>query len=149
MFARPLTSLIAAIALAVLVVAGAGPVAPAQAETIEGPGYAIELTAPTAPRAGQAARARVTIRPRAGWKLNQEYPFKVELNAAPALGVTAGVLPRGAARVFTEGEISFDVVVTPRSKGTHRLEGRIKFATCTDTTCDPQKASFVLPIVVP
>jgi hypothetical protein len=122
MFARPLTSLIAAIALAVLVVAGAGPVAPAQAETIEGPGYAIELTAPTAPRAGQAA---------------------------PALGVTAGVLPRGAARVFTEGEISFDVVVTPRSKGTHRLEGRIKFATCTDTTCDPQKASFVLPIVVP
>lgn len=119
----------------------------ASAEVVDGRGYTIEITAPAA-SVGKSAAIRWTIRPKAGWKLNAEYPVKLEVPAVGALGIAAGTLKKSDAKSFAEKEAVFELPIKPTAKGEHQVAGKIKFATCTDTTCDPQKASFTAKVVV-
>ncbi len=101
-----------------------------------------EQAAPTT--AGGEAVARLVILPGAGYKMNKEFPTKLTLE--PPAGVTLAKLvfePADAER-FSEKELAFAVRMTAPAAGEYTIPGTLKFAVCTDTTCDPKKQKVAL-----
>jgi hypothetical protein len=101
----------AALAIALALVAGSG-TGVARAETRGGEGYVLEIVAPPVSKAGAPGTARVSVRPRTGWKLNTEYPFKLELTPGAGLKVAKSVLRKDDARRYEAGGADVDVVIT-------------------------------------
>lgn len=124
-----------------LVVVGASG---ARAETRGGQGYVLEIVAPAESKAGAPGTAQVMVRPRAGWKLNTEYPFKLELTPGAGLKVAKSVLRKDDARRFEASGAEVDVVFTPDKAGRADVAATVKFATCDDATCAVHKESFTI-----
>jgi hypothetical protein len=124
-----------------LVGAGAGAAA---ADTRDGPSYVLEIVAPPPSKAGAAGIATVTVRPRGGWKLNTEYPFKLELVPGAGARVAKSVLRKADARRFGEGGADVDVEITADKAGQADVAATVKFATCDDATCAVHKESFTI-----
>lgn len=98
-------------------------------------------------RKGQPATASVRIKPAAGWHVNKEFPASLKLKL-PA-GVTAQKTELGKAdAVLSEQEGRFDVVLTSAETGKKAVPGDLRFAVCTDTTCDPQKSQVTIEMDV-
>ena len=70
-------------------------------------------------------------------------------------GRRAGVPKHLTTSFFTREEIQaaideahkFDVKVTAASAGTYPVSGTLKFAVCTDATCDPKKQTIAFDVV--
>lgn len=116
----------------------------ALAETRGGDGYVVEIVAPPPSKAGAPGTATVTVRPRGGWKLNTEYPFKLELAPAAGVKVAKTVLRKDDARRFGEGGADVDVVITAAKIGQSAVAATVKFAMCDDASCAVHKESFTI-----
>ena len=75
------------------------------------------------------------------------------LHTAHAAEVTVGqVAPltrrdAGQGRAYAAGmKLAFDVKVTPSKPGSFALGGTLKFAVCTETTCDPKKRAIAIAL---
>ena len=124
--------------------AGAGAIAPgAQAA---GKPYTVKIDKITAQK-GQPATAQVVITPAKGWHLNKDYPTSLKLT--PPAGVTASKasLGKGDAKLSDE-EGRFEVVLTSSESGKKTVPGDLRFAVCTDTTCDPQRSAVTIEMDV-
>jgi hypothetical protein len=96
---------------------------------------------------GQPATAKVVITPAKGWHLNQEFPTSLKLR--PPAGVTAKKTDLGKAdAALTEQQGQFEVVLTSSEAGRKSVPGDLRFAVCTETTCDPQKSPVVIEMDV-
>jgi hypothetical protein len=120
---------------------GAAPVA---AETRGGEGYVLEIVAPPPSKAGAPGTATVTVRTRGGWKLNTDYPFKLELSPPAGVTVAKSVLRKGDARRFEEREAALDIVITAARAGQADVGAIVKFATCDDASCAVHKEVFTI-----
>lgn len=116
----------------------------ATAETRGGEGYVIEVVAPPASKAGTTSTATLTVRPRGGWKLNTDYPFKLELAPGAGLRVAKPTLGKQDARTFDEGGADLDIVVTADKAGKTDLAATVKFATCDGASCEVHKERFTI-----
>lgn len=98
-------------------------------------------------RKGQPATAQVVIKPAAGYHLNVDFPTSLKL--APPAGITlAKAELKKADAKLTETEGSFTVTITAANAGLHMVPGELRFAVCTETTCDPQKSSVKIELDV-
>ena len=118
----------------------------ADAETREGQGWQLEIVAPAGAKAGAAAKATVVLRVRDGWKLNTEYPFKLELSPGAGAAVTRPMLRKQDARRYDEHGAAIDVAITVAKAGTAEVRATVRFATCDDATCAPHKETFTITV---
>ncbi len=49
---------------------------------------------------------------------------------------------------MSKSECRFDVVLTGAEAGKKTVTGNLSFAVCTETTCDPQKATVTIDLTV-
>lgn len=137
----------ALLSLAAVVLAAAAMPARADAETRGGQGYVLEIVAPPVSKAGAPGTATVMVRTRAGWKLNTDYPFKLELTPGAGARVAKPVLGKRDARRFEATGADLDVVITADKAGQTDVAGIVKFATCDDATCAVHKETFTITAV--
>jgi hypothetical protein len=90
--------------------------------------------------------ATISVEPTDGFKMNLEYPTKVNLKAPD--GVTlekVKLTAKDAAKLDKTGAV-FNVAFTATEAGKKTVTGEIKFAVCTDDECVPktEAISFVV-----
>lgn len=96
---------------------------------------------------GQPVKAQVVIKPAAGYHMNEEFPTSLKLS--PMQGVTyAKAQLSKADAAMSKSECRFDVVLTGAEAGKKTVTGNLSFAVCTETTCDPQKATVTIDLTV-
>ncbi len=123
-------------------VAARPPQAPAEAAattTIDGDAYAITVVAPNTAKAASASKVTVSVVPKAGWKMNKDFPTKLKIEPPSGVSIAKPTLLAADATTFDAHRAVFDVVFTPASAGSKTFEADFKFAVCTDATCDPKK----------
>jgi hypothetical protein len=100
-------------------------------------------------KAGQAVTIRVAFRAAAGWHINKDFP--TTLNLTPPQGVTAPKAQFNKQDVQLdekENEGHFDVTLVSSATGKKTIPGTLKFAVCSDTSCDPQKTAVSIEMNV-
>jgi hypothetical protein len=93
--------------------------------------------APAEAKVGEAVLARVTAKPKPGYKVNKDYP--ILLVVSPPDGVEVVKIEQAgpdAARL-DEKEVTFDVKFTSKAAGEKKFTAQFNFAVCTDEECDP------------
>lgn len=109
--------------------------------------YSVTISAPTV-SSGSEGSIKVTLLPRAGRKINLEFPTK--LTVVPPAGVTVAKskLKKGDADTFGEKKAIFTVKFKAAGAGDKNFTGKFKFAVCTESTCDPktEKLAFKVPV---
>jgi hypothetical protein len=101
---------------------------------------------------GRAQTARIRVVPGAGFHINTEYPFVVQLADAPGLkleklrfeGGRRGSV--GDAETLAEQELAIPIIVTPTTSGEHTLNGTINFGICKATACLQRSMPITLAV---
>jgi hypothetical protein len=85
-------------------------------------------------KAGEKTTAIVTVKAKGAYHMNKEYPHKLLLTAPEGVTIEKAKLVVGDAKL-SENELVFKVVATAAAPGKKTIDGELKFATCTETTC--------------
>jgi len=112
---------------------------PGPAQNTDDGSYKLALEQPAAVTPGAAATARVTITPGPGYKMNKDFPTKLTLEPPAGVTVDKATFALSDAESFDEHKLVFAVKATPASAGDFTIPAKIKFAVCTDATCDPKR----------
>lgn len=104
----------------------------------------LEPPAPVAPGAESIARIRVT--PGAGYKMNKEFPTKLTLTPPAGVTLAKSELLLSDAEAFDDKQLVFAIKATPASAGEYTVSGKLKFAVCTDATCDPKRENVSIKV---
>jgi hypothetical protein len=107
-------------------------VAPAQ------PGYAI----------GKVGQIEIALEGRGEWHVNQEYPIRVDLKAAPGVALTKNELVKDDAEEFGEDKVLFLAAVEPSAAGEHEVTCDVSFAMCTEENCILEKRTVAMQLKV-
>jgi hypothetical protein len=94
---------------------------------------------------GQPATAKVQFRATSGWHVNKDFPTELRLKLPDGVSAQKPTLTKADAKL-TDEEGSFDVVLTAKQAGKSTVLGELRFAVCTATTCDPQRAPISIEI---
>ena len=115
------------------------------AETAE---YTIKLSAPAKTASNADASATVEVIPKAGWKLNKEFPTKLTVTAPADVKLKKGeqTVPDAVTFGDKSGKWAFDFKAS--AAGDKSFGCKMKFAVCTDTTCDPKKEDLAWNVSV-
>ena len=97
-------------------------------------------------KVGESATAVVTVLAAGGYKVNQEYPYKFKLDAAPE-GVTY------PAAVVTEVErtkerATMKLPFVAQKAGTYQVSGTCSLSVCSEETCVIEKVPLAVQVVV-
>ncbi len=122
---------------------GAAPAAPT-ADDPNDTSFQFEAQQPAPGKAGTEAVARFVISPGTGYKMNKEYPTKLTLEPPAGVTVAKTVLELGDAESFSDKGLTFAVKLTAAQPGEFTIPATVKFAVCTDATCDPKKKKVAL-----
>jgi hypothetical protein len=114
-----------------------------RADTVFGGNYVIEYSAP-ATDAGALSAALVTIRPSGSWKLNEEYPFRVDIAASGVRATRAKLTERDVALEAHRAELTIGYV----AHGAGALELTLSFGTCDGRSCAAHKQALRIPVSV-
>ncbi|MCE9571924.1 MAG: hypothetical protein K8W52_02090 [Deltaproteobacteria bacterium] len=109
--------------------------------------FNLTITAPTGAKAGAEAVAHVEVTPGSGYHVNEDFPTKLVIDPAEGVTVAKAEQAKDDAQIFTSKKLAFDVKLTPTKAGTFNLGGTLKFAVCTETTCDPKKRAIAIALV--
>ena len=132
--------------------AGTQPAAlPAHAATasakVEEDGSVISLEPAGKYRAGQAGEVRVVLEAHAPYKINDEYPFRFQLQPSDAIDYAQPVVKKDAMKLEkTRGTMR--VALTPKTAGKHVVAGKFHYSVCTDDKCRFGKADLAVSITV-
>ena len=110
--------------------------------------YKVDISYPSTLKAGASGVARIVITPAAGWKMNHEFPTKITVEAPADVKVTKAEQKKGDAASFTDKGASFEVPFTATAAGDKSFQAKLKFAVCTDATCDPKKEELAWVVAV-
>jgi hypothetical protein len=114
-----------------------------------GPDSSFKLTITTPPaKAGAETVAHVEVTPGTGYHVNQDFPTKLVITPADGVTLAKAELVKDDAQVFNTTKLAFDVKLTAARAGNFQLGGTLKFAVCTETTCDPKKRAIEIPVTV-
>lgn len=125
--------------LAFALLAISAPLAAADEETVQGPGYVLAVSTAEVAVAGHPVDVTITLRPLGGYKVNDEYPLSIRVQAPDSVHVARPALTRADAKAFDHDRAVFVVPVTARSAGDKALSFAARFAVCTPSTCEPGK----------
>lgn len=106
--------------------------------------YDLALVQPAEGAAGAAMVASVKVTPGKGYKVNEDYPTKLTLEATDGVASTKQTLGKSDAAAFDKHQLVFDVKLTPARAGEFTVRGKLSFAVCTDATCDPKTETIAI-----
>jgi hypothetical protein len=128
---------------------GVAKVAPSGGKTVaDTPSYTVTLAAPA--RVGKGAQASVLleVQPKPGWKLNKEFPTKLTVTEPAGVKVAKKEQTVADAVSFAEKSGKWQVAFQADSAGGKDFTGVLKFAVCTETSCDPKKEQLAWNVAV-
>ncbi|HLU65875.1 MAG TPA: hypothetical protein VKZ63_06350 [Kofleriaceae bacterium] len=110
--------------------------------------YTVSIAAPAAVGTGAQGTATLEIVPKTGWKLNHEFPTK--LTVTPPAGVTVKKAEQTVKDAVSFGDKAgrWAIQFTASSAGDKAFSGKVKFAVCTDVSCDPKKEELAWNVKV-
>jgi hypothetical protein len=123
-----------------------GPGAPAIAGGPDS-SFKVAVEVPAGVAAGAEAVAKVTVTPGEGYKVNEEYPSRLTLEAPTGVTLAKLVLEKEDAQALDKHQLAFAVKLTPGQAGSYKINGSLKFAVCTTSTCDPKKQAIAIDVV--
>lgn len=107
--------------------------------------FLVEAT-PAAGAAGAETVARVVVRPGKGFHMNKDYPTKLTLEVPAGVTTSKAVLLPADAETFDDNQLAFAVKLTPAAAGDYTVPATLKFAVCTESTCNPKKTAVALAV---
>lgn len=107
--------------------------------------FAIEHGAVSGAPGGEQV-ARIVVTPGKGFHMNKDFPTKVTLELPAGVSSPKTVLLPADAEAFTEDKLAFAVKLTAADKGDFKIPAVVKFAVCTDSTCNPKKKQIELAL---
>lgn len=116
------------------------------AGAVSGKPFSVTVAQVTAAK-GQPVKAEVVVKPGAGYHINEEFPTKLSLKAPAGVTLAKADLGKADAKM-SKDECRFEVTLTGNEAGQKTVPGELKFAVCTDTTCDPQKTAVSIALSV-
>lgn len=103
-----------------------------------GTGFEVTVTTPATSRPATTVDLAVSVKATHGRKLNEDYPFKIDVAATADVRVSRSKLDRSGATSFNASGAEFRIEVTSASAGkVLRLD--VRFAMCTDVDCEPYR----------
>lgn len=124
---------------------------PAGHLAVHGEGFTIEVQAPKL-EAGPSTSVVIAIRPSPPFHLNHDYPTELELTAPAGIELERTLLRNGPdareAVVWDDdlGIFRIRATTSPLAPGA-AVRAQLRFAICTDTSCDPKTGDFSVPLV--
>lgn len=113
----------------------------------------LAIEPPAQVKAGTEVAAKVTVTPAGPYKINTEFPTKLELQAPAGVTVAKATLTAGGhdkaqgdADAFDDKQLAFTVKLTPGQSGTHTINGTFKFAVCDKDTCLAKKEQITIAV---
>jgi hypothetical protein len=111
-----------------------------QGKTVGGDeSYTLTLDAPDRLASGAEGTVRVSVVPKKGWKMNKEFPTKLEVQAPAGVEVTKAAQRVEDAERFEDAGATWAIKFKSAQPGAKSFQAKFKFAVCTDATCDPKK----------
>jgi hypothetical protein len=112
------------------------------------PWYTITLAVPAQLGKGAQGTAVLEVTPKKGWKLNKEFPTKLTVAEPAGVKVSKKEQTVADAVAFAEQSARWQVQFEADSSGAKDFTGLLKFAVCTDTSCDPKKEALAWNVAV-
>jgi len=110
--------------------------------------FVVSLDAP-AGKVGAESAFTISVVAKTGWKLNAEFPTKLKIEPPSGVKVPKATQKKADAVEFSEKKgASWKVPYTAASAGAKQFTGELRFAVCTDATCDPKKADLSFSVDV-
>ena len=119
----------------------------ADVQRFTGDGFVITATTADQPVAGATTDVQLAITPTSGYQVNEEFPTAIEITAPADVAVAKTKLGKGDGTV-RHARADFRLTLTPKTTGDKLLGLKLKFALCTDSTCEPRKHSAELRLHV-
>ncbi|MBK9037159.1 MAG: hypothetical protein IPL61_38930 [Myxococcales bacterium] len=88
----------------------------------------------------------MVVRPGKGFHMNKDYPTKLSLELPAGVSSAKAVLEPADAEAFDDTQLAFSIKLTPAAAGDYSIPGTLKFAVCTDSTCNPKKQTIALSL---
>lgn len=99
-------------------------------------------------RIGKTGEVEIALEGRGDWHVNQEYPIRVELKAAPGVALKKTELLKDDAKEFGEEKVRFLAGVEPSAAGEHEVTCDVSFAMCTEENCILEKRTVAMQLKV-
>jgi hypothetical protein len=112
------------------------------------PSFQVTIDAPAA-KVGATAQARVKVTAGDGYHVNKDYPTSLKITAPPSgVDLPKATVTKGNGVTIEEKQALFEIAYTAKEPGKKTFTGEVKFAVCTETTCDPkkEKVSFTVDV---
>ena len=106
--------------------------------------------APAQPKyaAGKAGELEIALESRGEWHVNQDYPIRVDIKAAPGVAIPKAELVKDDAKEFGDEKVRFLASVEPSAAGTHEVTCDVSFAMCTEENCILEKRTVAMELEV-
>ena len=98
--------------------------------------YSIDVAGPPPAAVGQTVSARVTVRPRAPYKVNLEYPLKMTVSAPAGAKLVKSELAAADARELSKDLIRIEPAFSLNHAGAQRFDAELRFSVCTAALCE-------------
>lgn len=109
--------------------------------------FILKARVPDSVAVGKDSMVSITLTPKTGWKINQEFPTKLKIVAPAGTSLKSASLSAKDAKTFSKKSAEFQVAFSATAAGVKKFSGNMRFAMCTDTTCDPKKADLAWTLV--
>jgi len=98
--------------------------------------------------AGKPGEVQIALESRGQWHVNEEYPIRVDLKAAPGVSIPKAELVKDDAKEFGQEKVRFVAAVEPASAGEHEVTCDVSFALCTEENCILEKRTLAMQLEV-
>lgn len=110
--------------------------------------YTVKLATPAKVTTGAKGSATLEITPKKGWHLNDEFPYKLTVSAPAGAKVAKPEQGKQDTVAFSHESMKWAIDFTASTAGDKAFTGKVKFAVCTETSCDPKKEELAFNVKV-
>jgi hypothetical protein len=110
--------------------------------------YTVKLASPAKLATGSKGSATLEIVPKKGWHLNDEFPYKLTVAAPAGAKVAKPEQGKKDTVAFSHGSMKWAIDFEASAAGDKAFTGKVKFAVCTETSCDPKKEELAFNVKV-
>jgi hypothetical protein len=83
---------------------------------------------------GETRTARLYVVAKSGWKVNDKFPWKIEVTAPDGVSVVKATLKKDDAVVMNGSKAVFKVKYKVTSPGAHKIKAKVKLSVCKGTS---------------
>lgn len=112
------------------------------------PEFTLAIAVPEKVASGEAQKATIDVVPKKGWHLNEEFPPRLKVTPPEGVEVTKPNQEKSDAVSYSKQGARWAVGFTAGSAGHKAFTGTLKFAVCTDTTCNPRTQELAFAVDV-